>query len=114
KFHIQRVVICLDTNSQKAIKTLVAHDGFGLSIEYSVEEKPLGTGGAVKQARALIGSSSFLVIHGDVLTTLNLTDLFEFHFDEKALATIAVKPRMGEPKYGQAFIQGSQIVRFIE
>lgn len=114
KFHIRRVIVCVDSSDKNITKTLGKIENFGLQVEYSIEKTPLGTGGAVKNAQKLIGPVPFLVIHGDVLTTLNLADLFEFHFNEKALATIAVKPRMGEPKYGQAFIQGNKIVRFLE
>jgi len=56
----------------------------------------------------------FLVIYGDILTTLDLSNLFEFHFNEGSLATMAVKPRMGELKYGQVFLQGNKIIKFLD
>lgn len=114
KQHINRVIICLGKNDQALIKTFGNGANFGLKIDYSLEEKPLGTGGAVKQVRSLLEEAPFLVIHGDVLTTLNLADLIKFHFEERALATIAVKPRLSEPKYGRVFIQGNKISRFLD
>jgi NDP-sugar pyrophosphorylase family protein len=61
--------------------------GFGLNITYSYEDHPLGTAGPI----ALVGGlqESFLVSNGDVLTTLNLRELIEFHKSQKAIATIA-------------------------
>ncbi|HCR81263.1 MAG: Nucleotidyl transferase [Candidatus Pacebacteria bacterium GW2011_GWB1_47_8] len=114
KHHLNRVIICLGKDDQPIMKLFGNGENLGLTIEYSLEEKPLGTGGAVKKIQPLLSSGPFLVMHSDVLTTINLTELFKFHFDEKTLATIAVKPRMGELKYGQVFIQGNHIIRFLE
>ena len=114
KHRINRVIICLGKDDQPIMKAFGNGENLGLNIEYSLEEKPLGTGGAVKKIESLLHGGPFLVMHSDVLTTVNLNDLFKFHFDEKALATIAVKPRMGEAKFGQVFIQGNKIVRFLE
>lgn len=114
KHRVSRVIFSMDKNNQRLSKLFRDGQNLGLKIEYSREEKPLGTGGAVKKVQPLLGNAPFLVIHGDVLTTMNLSDLFAFHFREKSLATIAVKPRMSEPKYGQVFIQGNKIARFLE
>jgi NDP-sugar pyrophosphorylase family protein len=114
KHHVNYVIICLGKNDRAIQKKIGEGENFGLKIDYSFEDKPLGTGGAVKQARELIADKPFLVIHGDTLTTLDLSQLIKFHFNENSLATIAVKPRMGEAKYGQVFIQGNKIVKFLE
>lgn len=55
-----------------------------------------------------------MVINDTTLTNLNLDDLFEFHRQEDTTATICVKPRMSEPKYGQAFLHGNKIVSFLD
>jgi NDP-sugar pyrophosphorylase family protein len=85
----------------------------GLHIKYSYEETPLGTAGPL----SLIGGldSTFLVSNGDVLTTLNLYDLIEFHKKERAIATIAahlrhVKIDFGVIEWGQE----PQIGNYIE
>ena len=87
---------------------------FGLQLTYVGERQPLGTAGALRNVDYLIGTKPFLVIHGDVLTDLNLHDFFEFHLREGVEVTIGVKPRMGEKKYGQVFLQGNKIVKFLE
>ena len=60
---------------------------WGLRIDYSHEEQALGTVGPL----ALIDDlpETFLVMNGDVLTTLNYGDLIEFHEDNNSLLTIA-------------------------
>lgn len=113
KHHINHVVICINSEDTEIISRLGNGSDFGIRIDYSVEERKLGTGGALKKAKPFLKNAPFLVIHGDTVTNLNLTDLFEFHFREKTVATTAVKPRMSEEKYGQAFIQGNRIIRFL-
>ncbi|HXG08062.1 MAG TPA: nucleotidyltransferase family protein, partial [Nitrososphaera sp.] len=49
---------------------------FSARVEYSVEEEPLGTGGALLNARdLLVGQKSFLMLNGDILTELDPTKL---------------------------------------
>jgi len=64
---------------------------FGLNIGYSYEEKPLGTAGPLALIENL--EDTFLVTNGDVLTTLNLTDLVAYHRQSGAAATIAMHAR---------------------
>lgn len=64
---------------------------WGLNIDYSYEEKPLGTAGPLALVRGLEGT--FLVTNGDVLTTLDLKTLLDFHRAEGSAATIAVHQR---------------------
>lgn len=64
---------------------------FGLRISYSRETEPLGTAGPL----ALIGGldSTFFVMNGDVLTTLNYAEMLAFHRQRGAVATIASHQR---------------------
>ena len=64
---------------------------WGLHITYSYEESPLGTAGPLALVKGL--DSTFLVMNGDVLTTMRLSDLVHFHHDQHAAATIAVHHR---------------------
>jgi len=64
---------------------------WGLNIDYSYEDKPLGTAGPLALVKGL--DEKFLVTNGDVLTTLDLKALFEFHQKEGSIATIAVHQR---------------------
>ena len=61
-----------------------------LSIEFSREEKPLGTGGAIKNAENYIKSSPFLVVNGDSFCKINLREFVSFHFKKDSLISIAV------------------------
>lgn len=64
---------------------------WGIEIEYSFEQCPLGTAGPLALINGL--DETFLVTNGDVLTTMPLHDLIAFHRQQHATATIAVHHR---------------------
>jgi NDP-sugar pyrophosphorylase family protein len=85
----------------------------GLSIKYSLEDKPLGTAGPLSLLSGL--DSTFMVLNGDVLTTLDFGDLLRFHAEQKAAATIAVHCRQIRIDFGVIECDGnSQIVGYNE
>jgi NDP-sugar pyrophosphorylase family protein len=63
----------------------------GLKVTYSYEDQPLGTAGPLAMVDGL--TEAFLVTNGDVLTTLNLRDLIDFHRQQGGIATIATHHR---------------------
>lgn len=114
KFGISNVLICAGESQSQINQIFGDGSQLGISINYVTEKKPMGTAGAIKLAIEQLGGNSFLVMHGDVMTDLNLRDFIDFHLLEDSLVTIGVKPRMGEKKYGQAFLHGNKIIRFLE
>ena len=50
-------------------------DELGMSLYYANEDTPLGTAGSVKNAEDALRDGTFLVISGDALTDIDLTDL---------------------------------------
>ena len=70
----------------------------GMSIDYSLEDKPLGTVGPLTLISGL--NATFLMMNGDVLTTLNYADLFAYHKRSRAIATIATCPRQVKIDFG--------------
>jgi len=63
----------------------------GVNIEYSKEERPLGTAGPLSLVKNL--DETFLVMNGDLLTTIDYNDMLEYHRERNALATIACYQR---------------------
>ncbi|MCF6242773.1 MAG: nucleotidyltransferase family protein [Bacteroidales bacterium] len=68
---------------------------FGVNIEISDErEQLLDTGGAILKAKDFFqGEKAFLVYNVDILSDINLFELFVTHINSPALATLAVKDR---------------------
>jgi mannose-1-phosphate guanylyltransferase len=62
----------------------------GVRLSYYIEEEPLGTAGAVKNAEELL-DNTFVVLNGDVFTDIDLADMFAFHRRNNAAATISLK-----------------------
>ena len=93
-----------------------AGEEWGVEIRYAVEESPLGTAGSVKNAAHLLDSDEpFVVISGDALTDIDLTELARFHKEKGAAVTIALK-RVPDPlDFGVVITDESgRIERFLE
>ena len=75
-----------------------------LEFIFSEEERPLGTGGAIKNAEALIKSPVFLVLNGDSFCDVNLQKFLNFHLDKKALVTMALTVHDDCKEYGTVIL----------
>jgi len=64
---------------------------FGISIQYYVEEQPLGTVGGIKSLENVL-DHTFLVLYGDVMIDMDLDRLLAFHEKKSAEATLVVHP----------------------
>jgi len=64
----------------------------GMKISYSTETRPLGTAGPIALVLEQL-ENDFLVMNGDILTTLNYNNLIAFHKKSKAAATIGTFQR---------------------
>lgn len=93
-----------------------AGEEWGVQINYAVEETPLGTAGSIKNAEHLIGKEEpFLVISGDAVTDIDLSELIAFHAESGAAVTIALK-RVSDPlDFGVVITDEThRIERFLE
>ena len=61
---------------------------FGVKIEYSREDKPLGTAAPLSLIKDL--PETFLVMNGDVLTTLDYRKLVQYHIKNEGMVTVAM------------------------
>ncbi len=86
----------------------------GVSIEYSVEESPLGTAGSIRNAAEHL-DETFIVISGDALTDFNLSEIINFHNRKKSLITIALKSVENPLEFGVVIIDDeNRIKQFLE
>ncbi len=87
---------------------------FGVRIIYATEHTPLGTAGSVLNARDEL-EERFLVISGDVLTDVDLTELVRVHETSGAVATLALKPMDNPLEFGIVITdEAGRIERFLE
>lgn len=78
----------------------VCGDGskFGLKIDYVREEAPMGTAGPLSMIQNL--SDPFVVMNGDLLTTLDFRRMLDFHREQNADFTIGAFPREVKIDFG--------------
>src|SRR5438132_9438573 len=86
----------------------------GVSLSYVTEQEPLGTAGSVKNAEALL-DDRFLVLSGDALTDVDLTELIKFHESKGGAVTVTLK-RVEDPlEFGIVIADDEgRIERFLE
>ncbi|MCO5995214.1 sugar phosphate nucleotidyltransferase [Actinoallomurus rhizosphaericola] len=87
----------------------------GMALSYATEEMPLGTAGSVKNAQDALRDDRFLVISGDALTDIDLTDMVRFHRENGALVTIGLKRVPNPLEFGIIIVDDDgRIQRFLE
>lgn len=75
-----------------------------LSINYAIEEEPLGTGGGIALALQQSKSENVLIINGDTFFQINFDLLFDLHQSHTACFSIALKPMKNFDRYGSVVI----------
>lgn len=88
----------------------------GVNITYAVEETPLDTAGAIGFAARRAGiDSTFVVANGDVMTTLDVAALIDFHRRSGGEATISLTPVEDPSQFGIVEIESNgRVTRFVE
>ena len=96
---ITDVILCLASLPRRIEATFGDGNAFGVSLRYSVEPKPLGTGGAIGHVKSLL-SEPFVCLNGDSLTDLDVRALVRTHETAGALLTLALTPVDDASPYG--------------
>lgn len=82
----------------------------GAEIVYSVEETPLLTGGAIRQALGQCREERVFIINGDTYFSVDLQALRQFALEKSACACIAVKEMVDFDRYGKVEIDKGQVI----
>jgi NDP-sugar pyrophosphorylase family protein len=95
---IRDVMVNVHHFADMVFEYLTAHDNFGMRIELSREEGLLDTGGGLKKAAwffldGVRSDEPFILHNVDVLSTINLQGMVNFHIRNRALATLASQNR---------------------
>ena len=88
---------------------------YGVTIDYAVEDTPLGTAGSVKQAEQRLRDGAFVIISGDALTDIDLTAAYDFHKKKGSMATLILKRVPNPLEYGVVITNKTGLItRFLE
>jgi mannose-1-phosphate guanylyltransferase len=99
EYGIREVIVNVHHFADMVVAYLKKHDDFGMRIEISREDVLLDTGGGLKKAAWFFLEDSshseepFLLHNVDVLSTIDLARMVQFHRQNQALATLAVQER---------------------
>jgi D-glycero-alpha-D-manno-heptose 1-phosphate guanylyltransferase len=85
-----------------------------MRLDYALEEVPLGTGGAIRNALPLAEEESVLVLNGDTFLDADYADLLRFHDAEGAQLTMAVTRQDNIARYGGVIVSGKHVTGFQE
>lgn len=105
----QNFVISLGYLGDQIKKYLKDGKQYGVSINYIIEKKKLGTAGFLSLIK-IKNLDDFIVTNGDTLTNINYKEFLNFHYRNKSFATMAIQKKKSSEKLGVVHIRGSRFV----
>jgi D-glycero-alpha-D-manno-heptose 1-phosphate guanylyltransferase len=81
-----------------------------LSIEFTVEEEPLGTGGAIKLACSKTTGEHVFIANGDTLFKADINALTEMHLSKESQCTLTLKPMQDFDRFGRVAVDENNCV----
>lgn len=95
---VREVIINAHYQSHKITDHLRRRDSSNVRIEVRVEEEILGTGGGIKNTQDFWDEEPFIVINGDIVTDINLSEVYAYHQRRANLVTMVLH---GFPAYNK-------------
>ena len=114
KNNISKVVMSVGYKWEKIFADL-GNNYKNIKIKYSIESKPLGTGGAILNSLKLINGDHFLVINGDTLFEINLNQFQLYHKKNNFDVSMGLKHLNNFDRYGKVIVDNKgRIINFLE
>jgi D-glycero-alpha-D-manno-heptose 1-phosphate guanylyltransferase len=85
--------------------------GSAINFQFSTEDEPLGTGGAIKQSGKKASGHNVLVCNGDTLFKIDVQKLNNFHLEHNADCTLCLKPMNNFERYGVVEINNNGLIK---
>jgi NDP-sugar pyrophosphorylase family protein len=113
-FRIRDLMFTVSRQSEPLLSAYFGNGSqYGVRILYSKEERPLGTAGPLSLIPDL--PDTFLVMNGDILTTLNYQRLIQYHRRQKGMVTIAMNQKRIQLELGvMEFDRRYRLTQYIE
>ncbi len=111
---IKRTILCVGYKADQVIEAF-GYDYRGMTLVYSCEESPLGTGGALINALDFIRSEFVLVLNGDSIVDIDLSIFLSWFFERGINAAICLTRVDDISRYGGVDVdKEGRILRFQE
>ena len=112
KSGLNEIILCIGYRKEAIMELIGDGSSFGIKVGYAIEEEPLGTGGALKNAESLLkNDTAFLVLNGDIITDIDPSPLRQ-KVASGALSSISVVP-LRSP-FGIVDIENKLVKGFVE
>ncbi len=113
RWGIEDIVVAVGYLRTKIFEALGDGSRYGVRLYYSVEDEPLGTGGALKHAEIYLRDcEKIVVVNGDVITDIPIDDLID-ELKDDVIGVIALVP-MRSP-YGIVVVdEKNYVTKFVE
>ncbi|RJR30784.1 hypothetical protein C4569_03860 [Candidatus Parcubacteria bacterium] len=112
---IRDITLSLGPLGEKVKQYFGAGTRFSVKIDYIEQEKEaVGTAQALLQVKEIFSDRPFILIYGDVLAEIDLSDMIEFHLSHKGTVTMALTSVEKSSDWGVCGIRGSQVLEFTE
>ena len=112
-YQVEKIILSVGYKSETVLKYF-GNSFLNIPVEYVVEEKLLGTGGAVKYALNRAEGYNILVLNGDTYFPIDLNKFFAFHSDNNYQFSVALKRMKNFTRYGSVDCRRDTIIRFNE
>ncbi len=111
---IEEIYLACGYKSQQLMDTIGDGSDKGITIRYSFEDEPRGTGGAIKLLEDRL-DDIFVAANGDVFADIDLKKEIDVHIDNDADITLALTPVDNPWEFGTAIQDDTgRIIRFLE
>jgi NDP-sugar pyrophosphorylase family protein len=109
---IEDVIVNLHHQPESVKRALGDGSQFGVRLQYVHEPVILGTSGALDNARQLLEGDTFVVVNGKLITDLDLKAALEVHRQERALATLVLRPNPRHERFSIVETRAGLVTRF--
>ncbi len=114
KYNVNDIILTLGYLPEQIQSYFGDGSKFGVRITYLVEDFPLGSAGAVKNAEKFV-TEPFFVFNGDIFTDIDLGEMVNLHQEKKATVSIALAPVDDPTPYGVVETDAeNKVERFLE
>ncbi|MHA1733722.1 MAG: nucleotidyltransferase family protein, partial [Promethearchaeota archaeon] len=111
---IKKIVFCAGYKAESIRDHFGDGSNWGLEVDYSVENKLLGTAGAIKNAEKFV-DGPFMVMNGDTYLENDVTEMREVYEEKGALAVMLLCPPVNPKEEGHVVVDAHQkICSFME
>ena len=84
------------------------------SVEYAIEDEPLGTGGAIALAMQNNTADPFLVLNGDTLLDMDYAEFMQWHDQQPTPVSMVLREVADVSRYGSVLVSGGRVTGFLE